>query len=48
MEAIWSRFLPSNEFLFDLIKKGVIGDILHVDATFGAKIEDFERVAKKE
>jgi dihydrodiol dehydrogenase / D-xylose 1-dehydrogenase (NADP) len=48
MEAIWSRFLPSYEFLFDQIKKGVIGDILYVDATFGAKVENVERVAKKE
>ncbi len=48
MEAIWSRFLPSYEFVFDQIKKGVIGDILYVDATFGVMIENVERVAKKE
>ncbi len=48
MEAIWSRFLPSYEFVFDQIKKGVIGDILYVDATFGVMIENVERIAKKE
>jgi dihydrodiol dehydrogenase / D-xylose 1-dehydrogenase (NADP) len=48
MEAIWSRFLPSYEFVFDQIKKGVIGDILYVDATFGAMDENVERVVKKE
>ncbi len=48
MEAIWSRFLPSYEFVFDQIKKCVIGDILYVDATLGAQIENLERVANKE
>jgi dihydrodiol dehydrogenase / D-xylose 1-dehydrogenase (NADP) len=48
MEAIWSRFLPSYEFIFDQIKKGVIGDIRYVDATFGVNDENVERVIKKE
>jgi len=47
MEALWSRFLPSYEFVFDQIKKGVIGDVYHVDASLGFKVDDVERVAKK-
>jgi len=47
MEAIWSRFLPSYEFVFDQIKKGVIGHIYHVNASLGFNIENVERVAKK-
>jgi len=47
MEAVWSRFLPSYEFAFDQIKKGVIGDIYHVDASLGYQVENVERVAKK-
>ncbi len=30
------------------IKKGVIGDVYHVSASFGVKIANVERVAKKE
>ena len=48
MEALWSRFLPSYEFVFDQISKGVIGDIYHVSATLGFKVADVTRVATKE
>ena len=48
MEALCSRFLPSYEFAFDQISKGVIGDVYHVTASFGVKIADVERIAKKE
>ena len=35
MEALWSRFLPSYDFLIDQISKGVIGDVHHVYSGIG-------------
>lgn len=35
MEAIWVRFLPSIRKLKTLIQSGVIGDIRHMDISFG-------------
>lgn len=35
MEAIWSRFLPAYQVLNDLLADGAIGEVLHVDASFG-------------
>ena len=32
MEGLWTRFLPSFQFLFDIIQSGTIGEILHVHA----------------
>lgn len=32
MEGLWTRFLPSFGFLFDIIQSGSIGEILHVHA----------------
>lgn len=32
MEGLWTRFLPSFNFLFDVVQSGVIGDILHLHA----------------
>jgi|SRR5882724_309443 len=48
MEALWSRFLPSYQFVFDQIHKGVIGDVYHVNASLGAVIANVDRLAKKE
>ena len=48
MEALWSRFLPSYEFAFDQINKGVIGDVMYVSATLGFNIANVERLASKE
>lgn len=47
MEAIWSRVQPAYLKLKDLIDNGSIGDVIHVQAEFGCKIEA-DRVAKKE
>jgi predicted dehydrogenase len=35
MEAFWTRFLPTISKTVDLIKKGVIGDIVHLKSDFG-------------
>ena len=32
LEGLWTRFLPSFEFLFNIIESGTIGDILNVHA----------------
>jgi dihydrodiol dehydrogenase / D-xylose 1-dehydrogenase (NADP) len=48
MEALWSRYLPSYEFVMESIRNGVIGDVRHVSAHFCIKIENVDRVAKKE
>jgi len=48
MEALWSRFLPSYEFVMETIKNGVIGDIYHVSANFGTPMSEVERMSKKE
>ena len=47
MEAVWSRFLPSYQFVQKQIKDGVIGDVKHVAVNFGVVIGDVDRVAKK-
>lgn len=48
MEAVWSRFVPSYQFLAEQLQKGTIGDLLHVSATFGAAVANIERVLKPE
>lgn len=35
MEAMWTRFLPSWQALRDRISDGTIGELRHVDVTFG-------------
>jgi len=47
MEAIWSRFLPSYQFLKQQLRDKVIGDVRHVSVNFGIPIAEIERVAKK-
>lgn len=32
MEGMWTRFLPSFQFLFNIIHSGTIGDVLHLHA----------------
>lgn len=32
MEGMWTRFLPSFQFLFNIIQSGTIGEVLHVHA----------------
>lgn len=44
MEAIWSRFLPSYQYLQKQIRSGALGDIKSVDAEFGFPIEHVDRI----
>lgn len=44
LEAIWSRFLPSYQYIRELLKNGTLGDIISVDAEFGFEIESVERL----
>lgn len=39
MEALWSRFFPSYQYLQEQIQKGVLGDVKSVDACFGFPVE---------
>ncbi|CAG2163859.1 unnamed protein product [Oppiella nova] len=48
MEALWSRFLPSYEFVMNAINTGIIGDVNHVTVNFGMPIADVDRVNRKE
>ncbi len=32
LEGLWTRFLPSFSFLFDIVEKGTIGEILNIHA----------------
>ncbi|KAF8797317.1 Trans-1 like protein [Argiope bruennichi] len=38
MEAVWSRFFPAYKLLMELIEKGTIGDVVHVNVKFGVDI----------
>jgi dihydrodiol dehydrogenase / D-xylose 1-dehydrogenase (NADP) len=49
MEALWTRFIPSFKFAIEQIRAGIIGDVLHVSATFGVQnLANVERLAKRE
>jgi Predicted dehydrogenases and related proteins len=37
MEAMWTRFLPTISKTMELIRKGVIGDVIHLKSDFGNK-----------
>lgn len=47
-EAIWTRYMPSKTIIANLIKKGVIGDIYHVDANLSYSLKNVERLTSKE
>ena len=47
MEALCSRFVPSYQFLMQQLKNGVIGDVYHVNVTFGLQLSNIDRVMKK-
>jgi len=48
MEAIWSRFFPSYQYLRKQIQNGTLGDITNVHVEFGFPIFKVDRIAKKE
>src|SRR6516164_4233337 len=45
LEGLWTRFLPSFSFLFDIVRSGTIGDILniHADMSFIAEKDENNR-----
>lgn len=45
MEAIWSRFFPSYQYLRRQIQTGALGDIKNVSVEFGFNIADVARLA---
>lgn len=45
MEAIWSRFFPSYQYLQKQIRNGMLGDIKSVQIDFGFPIEHVDRLA---
>ncbi|KAL0271189.1 UNVERIFIED_CONTAM: hypothetical protein PYX00_008361 [Menopon gallinae] len=48
MEAIWSRFTPLYQKMKEEINNGTIGDIVHIQANFGADLINKKRVTTKE
>ncbi|XP_055947268.1 trans-1,2-dihydrobenzene-1,2-diol dehydrogenase-like isoform X3 [Argiope bruennichi] len=47
MEAVWSRFFPAYKLLMELIEKGTIGDVVHVNVKFGLPLLSVQRVMSK-
>jgi len=47
MEAIWSRFFPSYQYIRKQIQNGALGDITQVIVEFGTKIDHKDRIVKK-
>lgn len=45
MEAIWSRFFPSYQYLKKQIQNGALGDIMTVNVEFGFTLTDVDRLA---
>lgn len=47
MEAVWSRFFPSYQYLKKQIANDILGEIQEVNVTFGFHLADVERLNKK-
>ncbi|UYV65397.1 DHDH [Cordylochernes scorpioides] len=47
MEALWSRFLPAYSHLRQEISRGAVGEVSHVEASFGFPME-VERLSRKD
>ena len=39
MEAMWMYFLPAHKLLMEEIKKGTIGEVIHIEATLGFDLD---------
>lgn len=48
MEALWSRFFPSYQYLKQIIDSGRLGTVTEVDVRFGYKLDHVDRLSKKE
>lgn len=44
MEAIWSRFFPTYQYIKRQISSGVLGEITNVDVEFGFPLANVERL----
>lgn len=44
MEAVWSRFFPSYQYIKQLIDTGKLGEIQEVDVAFGLPFADSDRM----
>lgn len=44
MEAIWSRFFPTYQYLRKQIDNGNLGEITEVNVSFGFLLEDVDRL----
>lgn len=47
MEALWSRFFPSYQYLKQQIDSGNLGTVTEVEAVFGFPLEDVDRMSQK-
>lgn len=45
MEAIWSRFFPSYQYVRKQLRNGAIGELRQVDVAFGFPMADVARLA---
>ena len=48
MEAVWSRFFPAYQYVRKQIETGVLGEIQHVEVSFGFPLNDVNRLQKKD
>ena len=47
-EAIWTRYMPSRKMINELIVSGIIGNVYMLSANLSYKIDEKERLIKKE
>lgn len=45
VEAIWSRFFPSYQYLRSRLEKKDLGDVKEVEVDLGILLEDIERIS---
>ena len=47
-EAMWTRYMPSRKIIDELIKSGVIGEVVTVSSNLGYDIDTKERIVRPE
>lgn len=48
MEAVWSRFFPTYQYVRKQIQNGMLGEIQSAEVEFGFNIANVDRLAKKD
>ncbi|KAH8413379.1 hypothetical protein KR009_010477 [Drosophila setifemur] len=48
MEAVWSRFFPSYQYVKELISSGKLGEVKDVNVNFGFPLAHVDRLQKRE